>query len=113
MMTTPQEAVAQSHARLAARQQGEGAFGPELESIATALRLAPHVDPLWAQFAELIRFFNFRHPVDDWLRELLGRALEHPAVDPGNLVRPITSIALSRPTGEALRDPLLLRLLED
>lgn len=51
--------------------------------------------------------------MDPWLRELLGQALEHPAVDPGNLVRPITSIAMSRPRGEVLADPLLLRLLED
>jgi len=112
-MATPQEGIARSHARLAARQQAESAFGPALESIATALRLAPGLDALWAQFSELIRFFNFRHPVDGWLRELLGRALEHPAVDPGNLVRPICSLALSRPPEEALRDPLLLRLLED
>ncbi|HEX9395236.1 MAG TPA: methyltransferase domain-containing protein [Burkholderiales bacterium] len=112
-MATGQNDIALSHARLSARQQAQSAFGPALESIATALRLAPAVDALWAQFSELIRFFNFRHPVDPWLRELLGRALEHPAVDPGNLVRPISSLALSRPAGEALRDPLLLRLLED
>jgi len=72
-----------------ARQQAQSAFGPALESIATALRLAPGVDALWGAISELIRFFNFRHPVDGWLRELLGRALEHPAVEPGNLVRPI------------------------
>ena len=112
-MATGQDDIARSHARLSARQQAQSAFGPALESMATALRLAPGVDALWAQFSELIRFFNFRHPVDDWLRQLLARALEHPAVDPGNLVRPISSLALSRPAGEALRDPLLLRLLED
>jgi len=112
-MATPQEDIALSHARLSARQQAQSAFGPALESLATALRLAPGIDALWAQFSELIRYFNFRHPVDAWLRELLARALEHPAVDPGNLVRPISSIALSRTPQEALADPLLLRLLED
>jgi 2-polyprenyl-3-methyl-5-hydroxy-6-metoxy-1,4-benzoquinol methylase len=103
--------IALAHGQLCARQLAEGAYGPALESIATALRLAPGLAPLWAQFSELIRFFNFRHPADP-VRELLARALEHPAVDPGNLVRPITSIALSHPEG-ALAEPLLLRLLED
>ncbi len=112
-MATDQEGIALSHARLSRKQLAESAYGPALESIAAALKLAPGIDALWAQFSELIRFFNFRHPVDAWLRELLARALEHPAVDPGNLVRPISSIALSRPAGEAFQDPLLLRLLED
>jgi 2-polyprenyl-3-methyl-5-hydroxy-6-metoxy-1,4-benzoquinol methylase len=83
-----------------------------LESIGAALRLAPGIDAYWAQFADLVRYFNFRHPLDPWLRDLLHRALAHPAVDPGNLVRPITSMALSRPPAEALADPLLLGLLE-
>jgi 2-polyprenyl-3-methyl-5-hydroxy-6-metoxy-1,4-benzoquinol methylase len=104
--------IALAHARLSARQLADGAYGPALESITTALRLAPGLAALWAQFSELIRFFNFRHPADPLLRELLGRALVHPAVDPGNLVRPITSIALSHPQG-ALAEPLLLRMLED
>jgi 2-polyprenyl-3-methyl-5-hydroxy-6-metoxy-1,4-benzoquinol methylase len=105
--------IALAHAQLSARQLADGAYGPALESITTALRLAPGLAALWAQFSELIRFFNFRHPADPLLRELLGRALVHPAVDPGNLVRPITSIALSRPAGEVFEDPLLLRMLED
>jgi 2-polyprenyl-3-methyl-5-hydroxy-6-metoxy-1,4-benzoquinol methylase len=103
--------IALAHGQLCARQLAAGAYGPALESITTALRLAPGIASLWAQFSELIRFFNFRHPADP-VRELLARALEHPAVDPGNLVRPITSIALSHPQG-ALAEPLLLRMLED
>jgi SAM-dependent methyltransferase len=103
--------IALAHAQLAARQLAEGAHGPALESMTTALRLAPGIASLWAQFSELIRYFNFRHPAAP-VRELLGRALEHPAVDPGNLVRPITSIALTHPQG-ALAEPLLLRMLED
>ena len=46
------------------------------------------------------------------VRDLLAAALEHKAVDPGNLVRPISTLALSHPQG-ALAEPLLLRLLED
>jgi 2-polyprenyl-3-methyl-5-hydroxy-6-metoxy-1,4-benzoquinol methylase len=105
--------IALAHGQLSARQLAAGAYGPALESITMALKLAPGLAALWAQFSDLIRYFNFRHPADPLLRELLGRALEHPAVDPGNLVRPITSIALSRPAAEVLEDPLLLRMLED
>ena len=89
----------------------QSAFAPALEHLMRALELAPHVDALWAQFGELIRFFNFRHPLDARIRSLLERALEHPAVDPGELVRPITSTALSR--DNAFAEPLLLRLMQD
>jgi len=105
--------IAYAHAQLAAKQLAQSSFGPALESMATALELAPGVAAFWSQFSELIRYFNFRHPVDPRLRRLLARALEHPAVDPGNLVRPITSIALSQPPREVLKEPLLLRMLED
>ena len=103
--------IAVAHGQLSARQLAEGAYGPALESISTALRLAPALAELWAQFSELVRYFNFRHPAEP-VRDLLARALEHPAVDPGNLVRPITSIALTHPQGP-FAEPLLLRMLED
>ena len=103
--------VALAHAQLSARQLAERAHGPALESIATALRLAPDIAALWVQFGDLIRYFNLRHPVPAPVRELLAKALEHPAVDPGNLVRPVTTLALSRT--DPLEEPLLLRLLED
>ena len=89
----------------------QSAFAPALERLMRALELAPHLDALWAQFGEVIRFFNFRHPLDARIRALLERALEHPAVDPGELVRPITSTALSR--GDPFMEPLLLRLMQD
>ena len=89
----------------------QSAFAPALEHLMRALELAPHLDALWAQFGEVIRFFNFRHPLDERVRTLLERALEHPAVDPGDLVRPITSTALSR--DYAFAEPLLLRLMQD
>lgn len=89
----------------------QSAFAPALEHLMRALELAPHLDALWAQFGEVIRFFNFRHPLDARIRALLERALEHPAVDPGELVRPITSTALSRDNPFA--EPLLLRLMQD
>ena len=103
--------IALAHAQLSARQLAEGAHGAAFESIATALRLAPGIAPLWAQFSDVIRYFNLRHPVPAPVRELLAKALEHPAVDPGNLVRPITTLALSQTN--PLDEPLLLRLLED
>ncbi|HEV3009425.1 MAG TPA: hypothetical protein VGX52_10355, partial [Burkholderiales bacterium] len=105
--------IALAHGQLSARQLAEGAYGPALESISTALRLAPSIAPLWAQFSDLIRYFKLRHPVPPPVRELLSKALEHPAVDPGNLVLPITTLALSRPAGTVLEEPLLLRMLED
>lgn len=82
-----------------------------LESVLTALRRGPGTPSLWAQFAGLIRYFNLRHPVPPPVRELLARALEHPAVDPGDLVRPISTLALSQVS--PLEEPLLLRLMED
>jgi 2-polyprenyl-3-methyl-5-hydroxy-6-metoxy-1,4-benzoquinol methylase len=102
---------AQGHAANAKALAGQSAFGPALEELVYALELAPEIDALWAQFGDLIRFFNFRHPLDTRLRAILSRALEHPAVDPGDLVRPITSVALSR--DDPFDDDLLLRLLEE
>jgi 2-polyprenyl-3-methyl-5-hydroxy-6-metoxy-1,4-benzoquinol methylase len=102
--------LALAHGRLSARLLAERSYGPALESLATALRLAPGVAPLWAQFSDLIRYFNLRHPVPPHVRELLSAALGHTAVDPGNLVRPITTLALSQ--SNPLDEPLLLPLLE-
>jgi SAM-dependent methyltransferase len=104
--------IALAHGELAARQLAQGEHGAALESLSTALGLAPHADALWAQFSDLIRYFNLRHPVPAPVRGLLAAALEHKAVDPGDLVRPISTLALSNPQG-ALAEPLLLRLLED
>jgi SAM-dependent methyltransferase len=102
---------AQAHAMRSRAFAAQSAFGPALEEMVLALELAPDVDALWAQFGDLVRFFNFRHPLDRRLTALLARALEHPAVDPGDLVRPISSTALSRE--DPLDDPLLRRLLEE
>ena len=52
-----------------------------LEKLIAALAAAPQVDALWAQFSDLIAYFNLRHPVPPEVRALLARALEHPAVD--------------------------------
>jgi 2-polyprenyl-3-methyl-5-hydroxy-6-metoxy-1,4-benzoquinol methylase len=107
------ERPALAHAARARSLTAEAAFEPALHELARALELAPHRDSLWAQFGELIRFFRFFHPLQPQLRALLQQALEHRAVDPGNLVLPIASAALSRPPGEVFAEPLLLRLLED
>ena len=107
-----QTKIALAHGELAARQLAQGDYGAALESLSTALGLAPRADSLWAQFSDLIRYFNLRHPVPAQIRDLLAAALEHKAVDPGDLVRPISTLALSNPQG-ALAEPLLLRLLED
>jgi len=103
--------AAQAHAARSRAAMAQSAFGSALEEMVLALEMAPEVDALWAQFGDLIRFFNFRHPLDARLRALLSRAIGHPAVDPGDLVRPISSTALSR--GDPLGDDLLLRLLAE
>ena len=95
----------------ARRLVAQGSFGPALDALGRALQLAPEADRLWAQFGELIRFFRLRDPHTPALRALLERALEHPAVDPGNLVLPIVSAAMSR--ADPLAEPLLLRLMQD
>ena len=102
---------AQAHAARSRAFLAQSAFGPALEEMVLALEAAPEADALWAQFGDLIRFFNFRHPLDARLVTLLARSLEHPAVDPGDLVRPISSTALSR--ANPLEDELLLRLMEE
>lgn len=90
----------------------QGNLPAALENMGRALALAPHVDAYWSRFAEVVRFFRFRHPTDDWLYRLLTSALEHPAVDPGELVLPVSSLALSRPDGP-LAEPLLVGLMRD
>lgn len=104
-------ARAMSHASRAQSLAAQGAFGPALEAMLHAVETAPQVDAVWAQFADILRFFNFRHPLDPRLHAALERALEHPAVDPGDLVRPISSAALSR--DDVFGDRLLLRLLQE
>jgi 2-polyprenyl-3-methyl-5-hydroxy-6-metoxy-1,4-benzoquinol methylase len=101
------------HAARARALVAQSAFAPALGDLVQALELAPEVDGLWSQFGEVIRFFNFREPLDPRLRALLARALAHPAIDPGDLVRPISSLALSRAPDQALADPLLHALLRD
>src|SRR3954468_20235216 len=111
--TAPDPARALAFAERARVLLAQSAFAPALSELMRALELAPQLDALWAQFGEVIRFFNFRHPLDARLRALLERALEQPAVDPGDLVRPITSTALSRPAAEVFSDSLLQRLMQD
>src|SRR3954469_2700636 len=86
-MTADRPALALAQHARALTMHGE--FGPALEQLGRALELAPHLDALWAQFGELIRFFRLKHPIHERMRTLLERALAHPAVDPGNLVLPI------------------------
>ena len=103
--------TALAHAQRAARQLAAGAHGAAFESLASALRLAPEMPALWAQFSDLIRYFNLRHPIPPQVRDLLARALEHPAVDPGNLVRPVTTLALLRVPGQLRPDVPVLGYL--
>ena len=120
-------AVADHNARLA------------VEAISTALRLCPENPIYWAQFAECLKHFDLEYPIGGSLREMLTRALDHPAVNPASLARPISSLVSSQPGVVELRrrlgaaqsfeevqwpavkhlvadffgDALLLRLLQD
>lgn len=105
--------AATAYAQHSARQLAQSAHLSALESIMAAIQLAPQVAHFWPQFAAIARFLNLRHPADPRLRELLERAIDHPAVDPGDLVRPITTLALSRPAADLFEDRLLLRMLEE
>ena len=109
-----------------------------LESISTAIRLCPDNAEYWSQYSEYIGLFPLRYPLHGPARELLARALEHPAVNPRNLVTAIAGLAGAHPSALEIKaqlapsqtfdriqwsaaahrvsgifaDPLLLRLLE-
>jgi len=101
-----------------------------LESIVAALQASRDNPAYWAQFEHCVKDFDLRHPVDPRVRDLLFGALGHPAVDPARLVRPIASLAATRPdaiefqrrlSGSATNDlrswpalrPLVRGVLED
>jgi tetratricopeptide (TPR) repeat protein/2-polyprenyl-3-methyl-5-hydroxy-6-metoxy-1,4-benzoquinol methylase len=110
-----------------------------IESISTALRLCPDNPAYWAQFAGHLEYLDLRHPIGERARELLLRALDHPAVEPAKLVRSISSLACTHPSAleierqisrsqtfervawsnikhlvdDVFGDTLLLRLIED
>jgi tetratricopeptide (TPR) repeat protein/SAM-dependent methyltransferase len=68
-----------------------------LENIVAALQLSRDNPAYWTQFEKCVGNFDLRHPVDPRVRDLLFRALGHPAVDPARLVRPIASLVATRP----------------
>jgi SAM-dependent methyltransferase/tetratricopeptide (TPR) repeat protein len=110
-----------------------------IQSISAALGLCPDNPAYWAQFADHLEYLDLRHPIGELARGLLLRALEHPAVEPAKLVRPISGLALTHPSaveierrlprsgtfdtvawsdvkhlaGDVFGDPLLLHLIED
>ena len=77
-----------------------------LEAISTALRLCPENPVYWAQFADGIKHFDLEYPVSGSLRELLSRALDHPAVNPASLARPVSSLVSSHTSVAELRRQL-------
>ena len=109
-----------------------------IDSMSAAIRLCPDNAAYWSQYAEYIGLFQLRYPLNAPARELLARALEHPAVNPGNLVPAIAGLAGAHPGALEIKaqlppsrsfdriewsavqhlvsgifaDPLLLRLLE-
>jgi SAM-dependent methyltransferase len=103
---------AQAQLEMAADRDASASMALALEQVARAVRISPENPAYWVQFSDCARFFSLRDPIDPALRQLLARALEHPAVDPGNLVRPISTLALSRADCRPLEEPLLIGMLE-
>ncbi len=68
-----------------------------LENVVGALETARDNPAYWVQFEHCVKEFDLRHPVDSRVRDLLFRALGHPAVDAARLVRPIASLVATRP----------------
>lgn len=77
-----------------------------LEGIAAALELSADSPAYWTQFETCVRNFDLRHPLDARLRALLLRALDHPAVDPAGLARPVVSLVLTHPETQAIERAL-------
>lgn len=73
-----------------------------LEQILIALQLSRDNAAYWAQFEGCVSQLDLRHPVDPRVRQRLLEALEHPAVDPARLARPIISVVVSHPDAIAL-----------
>jgi 2-polyprenyl-3-methyl-5-hydroxy-6-metoxy-1,4-benzoquinol methylase/tetratricopeptide (TPR) repeat protein len=110
-----------------------------LNSIITALHLCPGNPIYWVKFVDCIKVFGVRHPLTGFARDLLARALDHPAIDTNSLVHAVVSLTnthpatleikrLLPPSGAfdgltwhalgplviaALEEPLLLKVLRD
>jgi tetratricopeptide (TPR) repeat protein/2-polyprenyl-3-methyl-5-hydroxy-6-metoxy-1,4-benzoquinol methylase len=77
-----------------------------LESIVAALELNADSAAYWIQFETCVKNFDFHHPLDPRLHALLLRALDHPAVDPAGLARPVVSLVLTHPQARAIESVL-------
>jgi tetratricopeptide (TPR) repeat protein/SAM-dependent methyltransferase len=78
-----------------------------LESIVAALELDVESSAYWTQFETCLKDFDLRHPLDPRLGALLLRALDHPAVDPAGLARPLVSLVLTHPQMQTVEDALV------
>ncbi len=77
-----------------------------LEAISQALWIAPQTDLYWLQFADCIKPALLEHPLDAQAREMMMRALEHPAVQPISLLTPVVSLLQSHPAISEIEDHL-------
>jgi len=74
-----------------------------MSSISAALRLLPENPLYWLQFADCMDTARLRHPLGASMRELLLRALDHPVVRTGGLVRAVIGLVKSHPGAATLR----------
>lgn len=77
-----------------------------LEAISTALQLSPTPPAYWSQFASCVQGVRLRYPVEGFSRELLLRALDHPAVNPMALVPAVAGLAGSHPSAREIKGQL-------
>jgi len=78
-----------------------------LESILSALQINADNAAYWTQFESCVGDFDLRHPIDPRLHSRLLEALEHPAVDPSALARPIVSVVMTHPDMQAIERSLV------
>lgn len=79
-----------------------------LDDILAALQLRRDNPAYWAQFEACAARVDLHHPVDARLRRTLLEALDHAAVEPARLARPIIGIFVTHPDAVAVaREPAL------
>jgi SAM-dependent methyltransferase/Flp pilus assembly protein TadD len=86
---------------LATEQAGRG-----LNSIFMALRLCPENPFYWVQYVDCLKYFQVSHPLSGFAREVLSRALDHPAIDTGSLVHVVVGLTNTHPATREIKHML-------
>jgi 2-polyprenyl-3-methyl-5-hydroxy-6-metoxy-1,4-benzoquinol methylase len=68
-----------------------------LNAITQAIQVEANENTYWRHFAECMKYASLEPPLDPRARDLLARAIEHPAVPPATLAAAIVSLLRSDP----------------